>query len=248
MRAGIRTRPARPVRPRAVPAATRRDYGRLAPLRTHSADPDPRQRSSQPTLLPPRTARFTWVETGFPSGRRTPARSFSCCLPGPCCLPGCLPVRLLGGCRPARSLPGRLHARLQRLGQVDDVCGGRRLYRAPPGRIPVRTTTPLTRPRAPSGLPQPPVSMVTSRQMTAFMDVLLPQGNCPIALSNPNLDAARSELVQCVCPGLAGPVVAGDALGGPVLGGVEGPEARAELGGVQRRAQQRGHHGRDICS
>src|ERR1700733_10176477 len=51
------------------------------------------------------------------------------------------------------------------------------------------------------------------------------------------LDALRTDLVEGVLPGTVGPVVARDALGGLVLGGVERPEAVVEVAGVQGRAQ-----------
>src|ERR1700733_14797026 len=47
------------------------------------------------------------------------------------------------------------------------------------------------------------------------------------------LDALRTDLVEGVLPGTVGPMVARDALGGLVLGGVERPEAVVEVAGGQ---------------
>ena len=51
----------------------------------------------------------------------------------------------------------------------------------------------------------------------------------------------RLHLIQGMFPGAFRPVVAHDAFGRPVLGGVQGPEALVEAGGVQRRAQAGGY-------
>jgi hypothetical protein len=47
-----------------------------------------------------------------------------------------------------------------------------------------------------------------------------------------DLEAADLEPVQGLGPGLAGPVVVHATLGRLVLGGVQGPEALLEAGGV----------------
>src|SRR5438105_5010896 len=64
----------------------------------------------------------------------------------------------------------------------------------------------------------------------------------------PDLDAAWPEPLHGVRPGAAGPVVDGDALGRPVLGGVQGAEALTEPGGVQRGTQARRHHAGDATA
>src|SRR6266581_1881156 len=51
------------------------------------------------------------------------------------------------------------------------------------------------------------------------------------------LDALRFDVVQRLLPAALWPVVAGDSVGRPVLGGIERPETLVEAGGVEGRAQ-----------
>src|SRR5438034_8368983 len=51
------------------------------------------------------------------------------------------------------------------------------------------------------------------------------------------LDAFGLDVVQRLLPAALWPVVAGDSVGRPVLGGIERPEAVVETGGVEGRAQ-----------
>jgi hypothetical protein len=62
----------------------------------------------------------------------------------------------------------------------------------------------------------------------------------------PKLDALGIDLVQGVLHGAVWPVIARDAVDGPVLGGAERPEALVEADGVGRRAQAGCDHARYI--